>query len=484
MWFFLKVSFFGAAKQVTGSCELFEVNGLKILIDCGSVQKNDVRLDMLYNIRDFKFDPKSIDYCIITHAHIDHCGLVPYLIKCGYRGPVLCTQATMEIAAISLVDCAFIWQREIEKALKGIESKRSKATPKNLALKAPYTIEEAEAAMTAFRGYGYNKDIQLKNGVSLKFRRAGHILGAASLEFTIPSEDGYKSEIVLFTGDISGKNDFHPFIKPVEYIEKANYVICESTYGNRKHKKTDVVQQLSNIINDTCIKNGKTTLIAVFSVQRLQEILYYLYKVYENNEIFNTIPIYVDTPMGKLVTETVYKRSEEFFNDDVDPEYLKEILNWDNVRFTETPGESMSLANGKPKIILSSAGMMQAGRIVNHIESFLPAKGCSVVLTGYCAISTFGRKLLDAIDNNKKKVQSVMGHELTIRANVYKLEGLSGHSDKNSTLDYLKNIKGVNKVILNHGDLDAINELKDDIENKLKLDVLVPNENQTIILKK
>lgn len=480
----MKVSFYGAAKQVTGSCELFEVNGLKILIDCGSVQQNDIRLDMLHNMKDFQFDPKTIDYCVITHAHIDHCGLIPYLIKSGYRGPVLCTQATMEIAAISLVDCAFIWQREIEKVSKGIETKKSKNTQKNLLLKAPYTIEEAELAMNSFRGYGYNTNIQLKNGVSVKFRRAGHILGAASIEFTVQKEDGYKTETVLFTGDISGKNDFHPFIKPVEYIDKANYVICESTYGNRKHKKTNVIQQLSDIISDTCIKNGKTTLISVFSVQRLQEILYYLYKVYEENEIFNVIPIYVDTPMGKLVTEKVYKRSEEFFNDDIDMNYLKNVLNWDNVIFTQTPGESMALANGKPKIILSSAGMMQAGRIVNHIESFLPSKGCSVVLTGYCAISTFGRRLLDTVENNKNKIQSLTGRELNIRANVYKLEGLSGHSDRNSTIDYLKNIKGINKIILNHGSIDAMNELKNDIETKLKLNVIIPNENQTIILKK
>lgn len=480
----MKVSFYGAAKQVTGSCELFEVNGLKILIDCGSVQQNDIRLDMLHNMKDFQFDPKTIDYCVITHAHIDHCGLIPYLIKSGYRGPVLCTQATMEIAAISLVDCAFIWQREIEKVSKGIETKKSKNTQKNLLLKAPYTIEEAELAMNSFRGYGYNTNIQLKNGVSVKFRRAGHILGAASIEFTVQKEDGYKTETVLFTGDISGKNDFHPFIKPVEYIDKANYVICESTYGNRKHKKTNVIQQLSDIISDTCIKNGKTTLISVFSVQRLQEILYYLYKVYEENEIFNVIPIYVDTPMGKLVTEKVYKRSEEFFNDDIDVNYLKNVLNWDNVIFTQTPGESMALANGKPKIILSSAGMMQAGRIVNHIESFLPSKGCSVVLTGYCAISTFGRRLLDTVENNKNKIQSITGRELNIRANVYKLEGLSGHSDRNSTIDYLKNIKGINKIILNHGSVDAVNELKNDIETKLKLNVIIPNENQTIILKK
>ena len=167
----------------------------------------------------------------------------------------------------------------------------------------------------------------------------------------------------------------------------------------------------------------------------------------------------------------------------IDKEYLKGIFTWDALKFTESPAESMSLANGKAKIILSSAGMMQAGRIVNHIESFLPAKGCSVVLTGYCAVGTFGRKLMDCLASGKKKVQSIMGHELNIRASVYKLEGLSGHSDKNSTINYLSNIKGVKSVILNHGEIDAIEELKNDIENKLRLNVIVPNENQTIRLK-
>ena len=209
----------------------------------------------------------------------------------------------------------------------------------------------------------------------------------------------------------------------------------------------------------------------------------YLYKCYEKNQEFNKIPIYVDTPMGKSVSETVYAKSEEFYNDDIDKEYLKGIFTWDALKFTESPAESMSLANGKAKIILSSAGMMQAGRIVNHIESFLPAKGCSVVLTGYCAVGTFGRKLMDCLASGKKKVQSIMGHELNIRANVYKLEGLSGHSDKNSTINYLSNIKGVKSVILNHGEIDAIEELKSDIENKLRLNVIVPNENQTIRLK-
>lgn len=479
----LKVTFYGAAKQVTGSMELFEVNDLKILIDCGNIQTNDVKTDMLKNMREFNFNPREIDYCIVTHAHIDHCGMIPYLIKSGFNGPVLCTEPTMEICAISLKDCAYIWQREIERALKTKDAKKLKITPKSLNLKAPYTIEEAEAAMTKFRGYGFDKEIKLKNDVTLTFRHAGHILGAASLEFSIPNKDGYKKEKVLFTGDISGKNDFHPFIKPVQYIDRADYVICESTYGNKKHNKIDVIKELSDIIEESCIKNGKTTLIAVFSVQRLQEILYYLHKCYEKNEIFNKIPIYVDTPMGKNVSETVYAKSEEFYNDDIDKEYLKGIFTWDMLKFTESPAESMALANGKPKIILSSAGMMQAGRIINHIESFLPAKGCSVVLTGYCAIGTFGRKLTDCLASGKKKVQSIMGHELNIRANVYKLEGLSGHSDKNSTINYLSNIKGVKSVILNHGEIDAIEELKNDIENKLKLNVIVPNENQTIRLK-
>ena len=482
----MKVSFFGAAKQVSGSMIYYEVDNLKILVDCGLTQENDIRLDMINNIKKFNFNPKELNYVFVTHAHIDHCGLIPYLVKCGYRGPILCTIPTLDICAISLLDCAFIWQREIQRALKSIEVKKNKAKINNGMLVCPYTMEEAELAMNYFRGYDFDKEIILNDNVKMYFRHAGHIMGASSLEFHI-RKDEYKEEIVLFTGDISGKKDYHPFVQPVEYIEKADYVICESTYGNKKHnKKINPEDFICEKIQKHCINLNSTLLIATFSVQRTQEIIYYLKKIYEKNKEFKRIPIYIDSPMSINVTKNVYQKSPEFYgpDDKLSNKELQEIFDWEQLTYCEDSAQSKSLANGKPKIILSSAGMMSSGRIVNHIESFLPVKNACVLTSGYCAPETFGGKLMQAVAAGKKKINSVVGHELNIRAEVAKIEGLSGHSDMNSTINYLRNIKGIKKVILNHGEIDAIEELQKEIKQQLKLEVIVPNLNQSINLKK
>jgi len=484
----LKLTILGAAKQVSGSMALLETDSLKIIIDCGLVQTNDTRKDILENMKPFSFDPSEIDYCIVTHAHIDHCGLIPYLVKSGYSGPILCTEPTMEICAISLKDCAHIWQKELERAGRSKENKNNKM--KACQMNTLYTIEEAMDAMENFRGYGFDKEIFLDEEVSLTFRNAGHILGAASLEFTITDPSNFKKKTVVFSGDISGKNDFHPFVQPVEYIKKADYLICESTYGDRKHIKTDVVKAFTDIIATTCLQNHRTTLIASFSVQRLQEIIWYLHKVYELHPEFEDIPIYVDTPMGKRVSLEVYANSKEFYNDEAKELLEKEgnILAWSKINYVETYIDSMSLANGDPKIIIASAGMMQAGRITNHIESFLPSKNCTVVLTGFCAIGTFGRRLIDIVENGngkdgEKKIPSLLGKELSIRAKVIKIEGLSGHADKQDIIKYITSIKGLKKIILNHGEIDSLNILKSELQQKLDLDILIPNKNAIINLK-
>lgn len=475
----MKLTILGAAKQVSGSMSLLETDSLKILIDCGLVQTNNTQKDMLENIKPFNFDPSEIDYVIITHAHIDHCGLIPYLVKCGYTGPILCTEPTMNICAIALKDCAHIWEKELERA-----KKINKGGKEKVKLFNPiYTTDEAEYAMENFRGYGFDSKIILDDKTSLTFRKAGHILGAASLEFDVQQE--YKVKKIIFTGDISGKKDFHPFIQPVEYIEKADYIICESTYGDKKHTKVDVEQTLTDVIAKTCIMNRKTTLIASFSVQRLQEILWYLYKVYEEHPEFKHIPIYVDTPMGENVSKQVFARSTDFYNDEA-KELLdsgKNIFSWDKVTYVKEYTDSLALATGEPKIIISSAGMMQAGRITNHIESFLPSKNCTVILTGFCAIGTFGRKLMDLVANEETEIENPLGKKLKIKAEVIKIEGLSGHADSNELVKYITNIKGLKKIILNHGEIDSLNVLQVKLQQKINVPVIIANKNTTINLK-
>ena len=479
----MKLTMLGAAKQVSGSMALLETETLKIIIDCGLVQTNNTRKDIIENMKSFNFNPSEIDYCIITHAHIDHCGLVPYLIKSGYTGPVLCTEPTMNICAISLKDCAYIWQKEIERANRSKENKNDKM--KISSMSTLYTIEEAEEAMTHFRGYSFDKDITLNDEVTLTFRKAGHILGAASLEFTV-LEKNYRTKKVVFTGDISGKNDFHPFIQPLEYIKRADYLICESTYGSKKHIKTNVNKTFTDIIQKTCKEKNKTVLIASFSVQRLQELIWYLYEVYKNHPEFEDIPIYVDTPMGKNVSLNVYAKAIDFYDDTTKKLFENEVnlFEWNKLTFINSVKESQALANGKPKIIISSAGMMQAGRITNHMESFLPAKDCSIVLTGFCAIGTFGRKLLDNIDNGYNTITSIAsGKRLTIRANVIKIDGLSGHADKQELVKYVTNIKGLKRIILNHGEPESLDILRSELQLKMDTEIIIPNKNMTINLK-
>lgn len=480
----MKLTILGAAKQVSGSMSLFETDSLKILIDCGLVQTNNTQKDMLENIKPFNFNPSEIDYVIITHAHIDHCGLIPYLVKCGYTGPILCTEPTMNICAIALKDCAHIWEKELERAKKINKNGKDKIKLFN----PIYTTDEAEYAMENFRGYGFNNKIVLDDKVSLTFRKAGHILGAASLEFDVQQE--YKVKKVVFSGDISGKNDFHPFIEPVEYIDKADYLICESTYGDKKHIKTNVEEVFTNVITETCLKNHRTTLIASFSVQRLQEILWYLYKVYEEHPEFKNIPIYVDTPMGERVSKDVFARSFDFYNDEA-KELInngKNIFSWDQVSYVKEYTDSLALATGEPKIIISSAGMMQAGRITNHIESFLPSKNCTSILTGFCAIGTFGRKLLDVIaskdfEQGKTEIENPLGKSLKIKSNVIKIDGLSGHADSNDLIKYITHIKGLKQVILNHGEIDSLNILQGKLLQKINIPVTIANKNNTIYLK-
>jgi metallo-beta-lactamase family protein len=349
-------------------------------------------------------------------------------------------------------------------------------------------MEEADYAMQNFRGYDFDSKIVLNDEVNLIFRKAGHILGAASLEFNIQQE--YKIKKVVFTGDVSGKKDFHPFIQPVEYIDKADYLICESTYGDKKHKRIDAEDTLINIINDTCLKNKKTTLIASFSVQRLQEILWYLYKIYKEHSEFKNIPIYVDTPMGKNVSQEVFAKSISFYNDEA-KELLdsgKNIFSWDKVTYVKEYTDSLALGTSEPKIIIASAGMAQAGRITNHIESFLPSKNCTIVFTGFCAIGTFGRKLLDIVSSDNFKlgeteIDNPLSKTLKIKANVVKIDGLSGHADSNDLVKYITHIKGLKKIILNHGEIEALDILQGKLQQKINVPIVIANKNTTINLK-
>lgn len=460
----MKIQFLGGNREVTGSRTLLTMpNGLKILIDFGMVQANEGKFEEVYrqNAREFEFNPEEIDYLILTHGHIDHFGSTPLLIKRGFKGKIISTAPVGEFATISFPDTARIMESDIIRA--------NKIRPKNK-LEPLFSEDEAKLAAGYIQCYDYNREIVLDENTTLELKCAGHMLGASMPLITC--KDGYKTKKILFTGDTSAKSNIHPFLKVADDIGEVDYIVCESTYGNRVHKKTDTLEVLERSIRETCIDRNKTLVIPVFSLQRSSEILWLLREVYIENPKFNKIPIYLDSPMA-VSSQEVMDRHREYWGEkwlERDKE-LGNLFNWDVAEYIKDYKESLALANGNPKVILSSSGMCDAGRIQNHLISFLPSKGCKILFTGYLAEGSLGRRILET----KHKTISINRRQVVIRAELEQVS-FSGHADVNQMIEFLKTSdkNRLKKIFLNHGDYDASLNLKKEIKKHMKVDVEIP----------
>ena len=463
----MEIQFLGGNKEVTGSRTLLTMpDGLKILVDFGMIQSNLGQLEetLKWNGRDFEFDVEDIDVLVITHTHQDHCSGIPLLVKRGFKGKIIATAPTAEFCKISLPDSARVMTSDCICA--------NKRRPKNK-LVPLYTEEEAKAVIDLIQCYDYNTEIVLNDKTTLELKCAGHILGACMPKFTY--KDGYKTKTILFTGDISGKSETkHPFLKPTDDLGEADYVVCESTYGNRMHKDTDTIEVLTRSIQETCIDRGKTLVIPVFSMQRSSEMLWLLREVYlENQHFYRKVPIYLDSPMA-CKSQTVIDNNRDYWGENwlERDKMLTNIFDWEVINYINDYRESLGLKNGHPKIILSSSGMCSGGRVLQHLESFLPSKGCKFLFCGYQAEGTLGNKIL----NTNHKSIAVNRKQLTIRAEIEKME-MSSHADYNQIVEILKTSKKgkLKKVFLNHGDIDASMNLKKEIErNLVGVDVVIP----------
>lgn len=470
----MDVQFLGATdNHVTGSRNLLTFpDGLKVLVDFGLTQTNDGSFEetLNWNGRDFEFDIDEISYVVLTHSHIDHIGLLPLLISRGFKGKIIATAPTGEFAAIALPDSAKIMEGDI--------FRRNKYRPKNKLIPL-YTKEDAENTISRIQCYDYNTEIILSDSVSLKLKNAGHMLGATMPLFTF-EEEGRKRTL-LFTGDTSGKSIRHPFLKPADDIGEVNYIVCESTYGDRKHEINDPLEILRKSIQETCIDRGKTLVVPVFSMQRSSEILWLLREVYNENEKFNRIPIFLDSPMA-IKSQEVIKNNKSFWGDKwINVEKgIGSLFDWDVIQYIENYKESQALANGFPKIILSSSGMCNAGRILNHLVSFLSSKGCKVLFTGYLAEGTLARKIIET----KHKSIAVNRNQVTMRAEIEQMS-FSSHADMNDLLTLLKTSKRgkLKRVFLNHGSENAKENLRKEIERHLKVEVEIPQYKETFTLK-
>lgn len=470
----MKIQFCGASTGVTGSCHLITTENHKVLLDCGQFQGGKAQEAL--NYEDFPFDPAEIDYVILSHAHIDHCGRIPLLIKRGFKGAIYCTDATADLLDVMLKDSGYIHEKEAEwKNKKNERAGRPKVEPL-------YTFNDAVDSLTYVKPVLYDQLIELNEEMKIVFNDAGHILGSAITELWVTENDNVSK--IVFSGDLGVME--RPILRNPTIIKKADYVIMETTYGNRVHPENSMnVKALMDIIRDTAAKGG-TTVIPSFAVGRTQELIYELNRVYETDneyrKAFENIMVYVDSPMATTATE-VFKRNAQVFDDET-KEYIAKgdnPLDFKNLRFTRTSQESIWLnTNPDPKVIISASGMCDAGRIRHHLKHNLWNRKSSIVFVGYQAEGTLGRMILDGA-----KEVTLFGEKVQVNAKIYNLEGFSGHADKNGLLAWLKGFQKEPKhIFLVHGEPEAKEAFAETVENELGYHPIVVKGNSEYVLEK
>lgn len=473
----MKITFLGATKEVTGSNYLVEACGKKFLVDCG-LHQGSTREELL-NDKPFDFDVKSIDFMLLTHAHIDHSGRIPKLYKEGYEGPIYATKATCDLCEIMLPDSGHI--QESETMIKNKKRKRQGTKP---LLEPLYTAQDAADCMKLFVPEKYDTLIDVAEGITVRFNDAGHMLGSAMIEIWV-TENG-KQQKIVFSGDI-GNNDI-PLLASPTMIDSADYLVMESTYGSRLHmRNNEKATMFLDIVSET-VDNGGTVVIPSFAVGRTQEILYELNKIkdqHKDDDKFQQeyqnlmrVPVYIDSPLAVSATE-VFKKNMDLFNPEIQ-EFIKRgdnPLEFPGLKFTRTVEESKALnESNEPCIIISASGMCDVGRIKHHLKHNIWNPKSTILFVGYQAPGTLGRRIADGA----KQVR-ILGEEFTVNAKVEYIEGFSGHADQEGLLDYVCSFrtKMPKHIFLIHGEEDSQVVLKGKIlEQVPNMDVQIPEYGQ------
>lgn len=433
----MRLIFIGADHEVTGSCHVLEVCGRYILVDCGMEQGTDD-----FETAELPMNIADIDYVLLTHAHIDHSGMLPLLYARGFRGDVIATPATVDLCDIMLKDSAHIQMTEAEwKNRKGQRAGKEPVVP-------IYDMNDAEGVLEHFVSCDYDKVMDLCEGVKVKFFDAGHLLGSASIEVWI-NEDGEERKIV-FSGDIGNLN--RPIIKDPSYINDADYVVMESTYGDRYHNAdVDYVSELAGICQRTFDRGGNVV-IPAFAVGRTQEMLYYFRKIKEEGLIKgHSFEVYVDSPLAVEATQIFNENMAECFDQEAMDLVRNGInpLRFPGLTLSITSNDSIAInSDNKPKVIISASGMCEAGRIRHHLKHNLWRKECTVVFVGYQANGTLGRMLLEGASEVK-----LFGETIEVMAEIVKLEGVSGHADKAGLIKWITSFDNrLKQVFVVHGE--------------------------------
>ena len=453
----------GAAREVTGSNYVVEVGQTRFLVDCGMHQGGDK--EEALNFAPFPYDPAEIAFVLLTHAHIDHSGRLPRLVREGYSGPIYATSPTCDLAEIMLLDSAYIQEMEAEwRTRKASRAGRGPTEPL-------YTQDDARKTIQLLKPVDYSKSVDLAPGVNAVFHDAGHILGSSFLELNL--EDQGEKVKVLFSGDVGQPNQ--PIIRDPEFIKQTDYLIMESTYGDRLHERDGSPKEKLAAILKEARRDGGNVIIPAFAVGRTQEILFFLREIFREQHL--DMPVYVDSPLASKAS-AVYRKHPEAF----DAEAWKLVqeggaFEFPQLHYTQSADESRALNGKRGIVIISASGMADAGRIRHHLKHNLWRPEAHVVIAGFQAQGTLGRRLLDG----DKRVR-IFGEEIAVKAHIDEITGLSAHADQEQLMSWASHFEPPRLTILVHGELKSALTLERLLEERLHFKVVVAEPNEIIDL--
>jgi metallo-beta-lactamase family protein len=463
----IRLSFYGGAHNVTGSRYLLETNNIRFLVDCGLYQERKFRYR---NWEPFAFDPGSLDAVLLTHAHVDHCGLIPKLVRDGFRGRIYCTDATADITKIILLDAAHLQEEDAAFKKRRHEREKRKGPYPEVPL---YTTEDAEASFPLFSPVAYQEVVQVGEGIKASFHDAGHVLGSSMIKITV--SQGGETRTLLFSGDV-GRWD-RPILRDPSVFKEIDYAVMESTYGNRIHDEPpDIGDSLAEIINST-YKAGGNIIVPSFALQRSQEVLYYMNELLMDDEIPD-IPVYLDSPMAIRITN-VFKQHRELF--DMEMSQLihekKSPFNFPGLEMVETAEESKTLNDIRGTVmIIAGSGMCTGGRVKHHLKTNIVRPESTILFVGYQAIGTLGRSIVDGA-----KTVRIHGQRYPVRARIAQIHGFSSHADRDELLRWVSGISP-RRVFIVHGEAKSVKEFGRFLRQETGWKVSTPMYGESVVL--
>ena len=464
-----RLKFLGAAQNVTGSRYCLEVNDLRLLIDCGLYQEREYRSR---NWDPFPVPPETVDAVLLTHAHLDHCGLLPKLVHDGFRGPIHCTAATSDIAEIMLRDAARLQEEDAAFKKRRHEREGRRGPFPEVPL---YTLDDAEASLPLFSPVGYERPVRVGDGVEVTFHDAGHVFGSSMIMVEVTQ--GAERRRILFSGDV-GRWD-KPILRDPTFFEEADYVVVESTYGDRLHEDPgEVGDRLAEVVNKT-LQSGGNIVIPSFALERAQEVLYYLNELRTDGRIPRML-VFLDSPMAVSITD-VFKQHPELYDEEMAElvDRNRSPFDFPGLKMIRTVDESKAINSIKgTAIIIAGSGMCTGGRIKHHLVTNISRRESTVLFVGYQAQGTLGRHIVDGT-----KTVRILGQSYRVRARIAQIHGFSAHADRDELFRWLSNLKrGPRHVFVTHGEPEAAESFSGFVREKTGWDVSVPEYGAEVVL--